>query len=293
MATLNTFADLAFAAYGRFDLPEIRDSLSDAGFSRAQADRFARDWKVLDSFEHSNEPYATYDPVTAAFTGLQSNTNGLAVAVLQNLHTGERVLAIRGTDDPLDIATDVFSVALLGSPKYQGQYQSLKQKVDEWIAAGLLPSRFSVTGHSLGGFLATGLALEFPQRVEHAYLFNAPGLGGLTGRGTIDQLAWVYHITGGSYDPARFTSVRAKPGSSIIAGLGIQANAPILIESEDRGVGAGNHSIATLGDALAIYDVLEPLAACQRLRKVAGRIIRDASASALGKLEGALGRRCV
>ena len=135
--------------------------------------------------------------------------------------------------------------------------------------------------------LATGLALEYPQRVEHAYLFDSPGLGGLTGRGALDQIAWVYHITGGSYDPTRFTSVRAKPGSSIISGLGIQASAPILIESEDRGVGAGNHSIETLGDALAIYDTLEPLALFNS-KEVAGRIIRDASASPLGKLEGAL-----
>ena len=186
ITSLNIYAELAFAAYGTFPGGGLPSALRSAGFASAQAERFALDWRVLASYEHSNEAYATYDPVTAAFAGLQTNTNGLAVAVLQNLHTGERVLAIRGTDDPLDVATDVVSVALLGSPKYQGQYQSLKQKVDEWVAAGVLPSRFSVTGHSLGGFLATGLALEFPQRIEHAYLFNAPGLGGLTGRGALD-----------------------------------------------------------------------------------------------------------
>ncbi|HQU51334.1 MAG TPA: hypothetical protein PLM09_19760, partial [Casimicrobiaceae bacterium] len=147
-------------------------------------------------------------------------TNGLSVTVFENTQSHERVLAIRGTDDKSDIGTDIVSIALLGSPKYQGQYQSLRAKVQEWIADGTLPQHFSVTGHSLGGFLATGLGLEFPQHVDHAYLFNAPGLGGLTNRPVLDQIARIYNITGGAYDPAKFTNVRAKSGLSMVAGLG-------------------------------------------------------------------------
>src|SRR6187200_2943566 len=113
MFSLDALAELALAAYGRFIGPEIEVALRIAGFAIPQADRFVRDWNVVDWYEHTNEPYPTYDPVTAAFTGLQTNTNGLAVAVLQNRRTGDRVLAIRGTDDPLDIATDVISVGLL------------------------------------------------------------------------------------------------------------------------------------------------------------------------------------
>jgi len=187
-ANLLRYAEFSFGAYGTFDSSEIRPvELVRAEFTTTHAGRFVSDWRSVDQFEHSLEPYWIYEPTSGLPIGPYTATNGLSATVFENVTTRERVLAIRGTDDAADVASDLISVFALGSPKNQGQYQSLRTKVQEWIANGTLPQHFSVTGHSLGGFLATGLALEFPQYVDHAYLYNSPGLGGLTNRPVLDS----------------------------------------------------------------------------------------------------------
>jgi len=52
--------------------------------------------------------------------------------------------------------------------------------VQEWFDNDILSSGFTVTGHSLGGFLAGGLMVDYTSYVDHAYVFNAPGVGGLS-----------------------------------------------------------------------------------------------------------------
>jgi len=285
------YSELALASYARFDSTQINvGALVAADLAQPHAVHFASNWRLIDQFEHTTEPYWTYDPEAGTASGPYSASNGCSATVFENVLTHERVLAIRGTQDIHDFGTDLVSVAALGSTLNQGQYQTLRTKVQEWMASGVLPARFAVTGHSLGGFLATGLSLEFPQIVEHAYLYNAPGVGGLANRWSIDEIARAYHITGGSYDPEKFTSVRAKPGSSLIAGLGNQPSPPILIEGEDHGgwiVGTNNHSMKYLVDSLAIYDAFARLARDDAFEGI-GRIIRGASERSLGKLEGAL-----
>jgi len=235
--SLYSFAELASAAYANVD-PRSPSPLpfTDQGFTELQAARFLSKYATIDRFEHSSEPYYFYDLMSGLPYGPITDTNGLSVTIFRNSDSsGEVVLAIRGTDDAADRVTDIVDIALLGSPKYQGQYQSLRQQVQAWITNEVLPEHFTVTGHSLGGFLALGLALEFPERVDHAYLYNAPGLGGITNRPVLDEIARVYHITGGTYDPAKFTNVRAKPGWSMIAGLGAHPSPPVLVEGEDKG----------------------------------------------------------
>ena len=286
VAALLRYSEAALAAYADISIgqPYVRPLIAE-GFAQAQAEQFASNWTPISSFEHEAEPYWIFDPTTGERIGPYTATNGLSATVFQNVATGERVLAIRGTDDVADKATDVVSILTLGSPKYQGQYQSLRTKVQEWIANGTLPPHSSVTGHSLGGFLATGLALEFPQYVDHAYLYNAPGLGGLTNRPVLDEIARIYHITGGAYDPSKFTNVRAKPGTSLVSGLGSHPSPPLLVEGEDHGgwlIGTDNHSINFLADSLAIHDAFTRLTGEDTL-ETAGCVIRGASDRELGK----------
>ena len=125
-----------------------------------QASRFALNWRVITQYNHP--------------------TNGLSATVFADA-SGNKYLAIRGTDDGYDLATDAIDIALLGSTAHQAQYASLKTKVTEWLGSGTLSPSFTVTGHSLGGFLATGIAADFAGNVSHAYLYNAPGLGGILG----------------------------------------------------------------------------------------------------------------
>jgi hypothetical protein len=145
--------------------------------SRA-AESFAQRWRVVDQYNHSN--VWTF---TVAMGQPQElvGSNGLSATVFEEVATGKRVLAIRGTDDLADVWTDFVDVTVLGSWERQAQYASLRSAVERWQADGTLGAHFTVTGHSLGGFLAGALLCDLPGSVDHAYLYNAPGVGGALG----------------------------------------------------------------------------------------------------------------
>ena len=187
-------------------------------------------------------------------------------------NTGETFLAIRGTEisDPADLLTGLVNIALFGSTTLQPQYQSLKTQVQTWLIDGVLPQTFTVTGHSLGGFLATDLAVDedFSGNISHAYLYNTPGQGGIFG----DLLNMMQNAWGipTQYDPAKFSNIEAVVGDgfniSPVAGLGYDVSPPINIIVEDQLGGVANpelglnHSIRVLTDALAVQSIYSQLA---------------------------------
>lgn len=155
---LYTNALLAEAAYADFwdqnngeikDSEGIKTSLEAEGFSPTQAQEFTDTWEVL---------------------AHQSNTwSGLSVTVFENKRSGEKVLAIRGSDTPYDYITNagIFEGV---TPEQTSQYQELKVLVDGWLLDGTLEPGFTVCGHSLGGFLAGGLLVDYPTEVAHTWL---------------------------------------------------------------------------------------------------------------------------
>lgn len=175
-------SELALAAYATLT-PGVPDTQAlqqeNVGMSDAQATRFARDWRVVDQYTHS-EQTPIYDD-GGNITGYLTTSNGLSATVFQNVATGQKYLAIRGTEatSGSDLWTDLKDLVAIGTPEHQSQYQSLKSKITEWNGNGTLPANFTVAGHSLGGFLAAAVAIDFPGSVEHAYLYNAPGVGGV------------------------------------------------------------------------------------------------------------------
>ena len=264
-------AQLALAAYANL-FPgiagdEYRDALlqDGRGLAPRQAQYFESHWRVVDQYNHASEPYPIYDQITGDFLGYDAKINGLSVTVFEEVGTGKRYVAIRGTDDLYDLATDAVSVALLGTTRFQAQYQSLRLKLQEWLGNGTLPASFTVAGHSLGGFLATGLLAEFGASIEHAYLFNAPGVRGVTD--VVPALLRLLHANVAPVDAERVSNIKAQAGVSPVAGLGIQVAPPVwaVIENQffsDVGEppGARNHSQQVLTDALAIYGLLGDLA---------------------------------
>lgn len=73
-----TQAELALAAYADLVTAEPNVAkLKDAGMSQVQADRFATQWRVIDQ----------YSPVSS----------GLSATVFEEVSSGKRYLAIRGT----------------------------------------------------------------------------------------------------------------------------------------------------------------------------------------------------
>lgn len=118
--------ELSLAAYGDFYDGMSRAAYEAAlrqngdGMAQKQAETFAANWRVIDQHDDT--------------------TNGLSATVFQSVTTGERYLAVRGTEqtDLSDLWTDFIDIAVLGTPERQAQFASLRDKVIQWLSDGTL-----------------------------------------------------------------------------------------------------------------------------------------------------------
>lgn len=237
-------SELAMAAYANLtneDLnsPKNQQSLRDAGMPDAEAKNFASNYTVIDR---------KYD------------STGLSVTLFEDKN-GKQYVAIRGTQDFSDGATDIFDIALLGTTKYQFQYSSLAKDIKQWMDSRQLSSGFTVTGHSLGGFLAIGLTAQFGDSISHTYLYNSPGVGGInTGYLPLEILKALL-VPATTVDASQISNLTADTWFSPISDLGTQVAPPTWIHIENQVMGVSdpalpglNHSIRPLTDALALYN---------------------------------------
>ena len=182
--------------------------------------------------------------------------DGFSATLFQNNATGEKTLAIRGSDDAFDYITDVIDVAVLGSTGLQSQYQTLKAYYDLLVSEGQLDTNetFSVAGHSLGGFLAQAFSLDYFGKVTETYTYNAPGFSTDS-----SEVLTALGISGNT-SVAGITNLYGEQGLELTAGLGqlIGASEPIFIEDQPGLTGGvKNHSIKLLTNSLAVYELLE------------------------------------
>jgi len=209
----------------------------DKGFSQTQAEDFVKHWRV-----------SVHQPNTAS---------GFSATLFENIQTGEKVFAIRGSEKGsiADWYTDFVDIGILGSTNSQGQYQDLKNFYQQLISDGTLGANetFNVTGHSLGGFLAQSFAIDYPFQIGSTYTYNAPGIGG----GVLDALG----VAQGNITVAYITNVIAESGPELAAGLGTLIGSVNNIFIEDQGILGilDNHSIKLLTDSLAVYNLLSTL----------------------------------
>lgn len=235
-------AELALASYATLQTGDIddagRDALVKQGMAEVQALRFAAEWRVIAQHTDSSFP-------------------GASATVFEEKATGKRFLAIRGTEPSLiDFISDTYF--LLGVPAILNpQAVSLLPVLNQWRADGTLPSSFTIAGHSLGGFLAAGLGGAFRSNVTQAYLFNAPGVGGLGGN-LHDALKAALGLSSLPL-VSGVVNVRASSGLSVIAGLGAQLAPPIFVETEPGNSVLDNHKIWRLTDGLAVAGLLARL----------------------------------
>ncbi len=160
-------AELALAAYADIPSGITVSALKQAGMTEIQATNFAATWTKVDQFT---------DPST-----------GLSATVFQENATGQKYLAIRGTEPSnwfQDIIINDGIIAVGYLPDALPQYNALKSQMNVWLANGTLSNNFTVSGHSLGGYLATGLTADFSANITKTYLYNAPGLNGVLGAAT-------------------------------------------------------------------------------------------------------------
>jgi Ca2+-binding RTX toxin-like protein len=188
-------------------------------------------------------------------TACSSDLTGVSATVFKD-SSGKTFLAVRGTEftNPNDLFADGV-LATAGVALLNPQYLSLQSQVDAWITAGILPSSeaggFTVTGHSLGGYLAGALKSQF-SAISAAYLYNAPGDGGLLGTAAGLVLA---ALPSGQPGDNGVWNVKGSEGASLIAGLGVPQSTVIQIQIEAAsGIGFGNHSMFRLVDSLSVQE---------------------------------------
>ncbi len=206
--------------------------------SASQAANFEASWAVLQQF---------------------TSINGFSAVLLQRKDsagnaTGEKVLAIAGTSSPVDWATDLVNIAILGTVIGMPQYASLDSFYAQLVSTGKLGAseQVVVAGHSLGGFLAQAFTTRHSSVVSAAYTYNAPGFS------SIETLLGFFGVTDASA-ASKITNVHAADGESFTAGLGSLLGVSVPVRIEADALNANNHSMVRLGDSLAVQDMFARL----------------------------------
>ncbi|HHL35407.1 MAG TPA: hypothetical protein ENJ30_13690 [Desulfobulbaceae bacterium] len=219
--------------------------------TQTQSQTFAQNWTVIDQYDGTVEE--TYvDEFGQEHTFL--NHTGLSVTLFED-NSGKQVVAIRGTEpsDPADIITDVIDIGVLGTSEHQAQYAALSARVQQWMDNGSLHSGFSVTGHSLGGFLATNLTLEYSADITHTFIYNAPGVTGVGGD-ILEAITNALSPDNPLAIPATLPISNIVATADIVSSVGLSIAPPITI-SVDAESPFLAHSIVGLTSALAVYNL--------------------------------------
>ncbi|MHB9119733.1 MAG: hypothetical protein ACYC2R_15900 [Burkholderiales bacterium] len=272
MATITQYfeqAQLSLAAYalglqsGMFGSADVNytSKLEAAGMSPTQAANFAATYTVIDQY---------------------TDTLGFSATLFQR--GAQKYLAIRGTEGS-NYGVDFFvDFGIFTGTGAVDQYMALEAYYQRLLATGKLSAseQMVVSGHSLGGFLAQGFAVDYPSAVSQTYTYNAPGLGGLAAE-IFQAMGWVQP----NVPLSNIINIRAEPGLSATAALGtVLGNVqPIFIEANLDPI--HNHSITTLTDALALYKLfatVDPNASVGTITD----ILEAASNTAANSLESAL-----
>ena len=174
--SMYTCSALSLAAYA--DLREGGNStssdinlsaLQSAGMTQTQAIMFAEDWpEIVNIFIDSN--------------------SGLAVTVFGKTNANgdliETAIAIRGTDTDnfLDFSKDVADDIVLGTGLIPDQFEALTDYYDSLIVNGDIDLSIptSISGHSLGGYLAQLMGAFYPNDFDAIYSYK---LGSMSSKG--------------------------------------------------------------------------------------------------------------
>ncbi|MCU7920931.1 MAG: hypothetical protein KZQ95_21625 [Candidatus Thiodiazotropha sp. (ex Epidulcina cf. delphinae)] len=251
---LAAYADL-YAGMNNSDYEIALENNGD-GMSPTQAKDFADNWRVLDQYDGKVEETYT-DEFGQEHTFL--NPTGLSVTAFENVKTGEQVVAVRGTEptDIDDILTDIIDIGVLGTADKQAQYAALSAKVQEWLGSGTLQTGFNVTGHSLGGFLATNLAIDYSTDIAHTYLYNAPGVTGVV-KGILQTINNALTPDNPMAIPNVLPISNIIATGDVVSSVGMYIAPPLLMSVETRSP-LGAHSMLRVTDALAIYNLFSAI----------------------------------
>ncbi|NDY43562.1 hypothetical protein G3N55_12025, partial [Dissulfurirhabdus thermomarina] len=238
------YAQLSQAAYNGYLKPgmagpSLIDNLQkgDDPFTPSQASDFTKRYSVV---------------ATSAQYGI-GTASGFSATLFQEIGTNHYTLAIRGTErlDPRDLVADIM---LGGAGITVSQQISMQNFYSALVADGKLAADTSltVTGHSLGGFLAQLFANLHPS-VDKVYTYNSPGLGGLS----FDVLS-ALGVLPESLPSGKVINIYVKEWPSPITDWGTDYGIHVPISVDTGSLNPVHyHKIATLTEALHAYRLLD------------------------------------
>ena len=148
--------------------------LSDAVYG----DKSVPNWEKVDQGNCPIDLGLLSCSLESAKTGTERKLYGFNAQAYQNKNAGDKrlVITFRGTDGIMDFLADYGNAYLNGIPKqYQEALDFTQPLIEKYANAGF---KIILTGHSLGGGLASYAAIRFNQPAVSAVVFNAAGLGG-------------------------------------------------------------------------------------------------------------------
>ena len=190
-------------------------------FTREEANNFIAHYDILDSLS---------DPDSGAYA-----------VMFQGKSSFQVTLSIRGTEvtDIGDITADA-ELAILGLTS-NGQYTAIKNFYDNAVSTGVISASedINITGHSLGGYLATCFTLLNQNVVNQAYTYNSPGIFG-----AVFQAMTALGLLPDSLPFDKITNVYSSDQPSLLQGWGIRVGNTVELPGRF-------HSLQSLIDALS------------------------------------------
>jgi Ca2+-binding RTX toxin-like protein len=249
--------------------------------------------------------------VVSQYTENNLTQSGFSVTVFQDLTSAQRYIAFRGSEGFLttDAATDIDAVFLSGLARNQitsmvnwylraitapntpvvqlgSVFQTTMATGDGTLLTG---APMMVTGHSLGGELATVFSRLFSDNVAHASTFNGLGVGRLLPEVTFALIQSALGLGTTAYPAASsLTNYYAEHGINVATNsvwlAQVGGRVPLFNE---EGTGKPNHGVYKLTDALALYDVMGRVDSSLSLQN-ATAILNASSATPADSLEKSL-----
>ena len=145
---------------------------------------------------------------TSSDYGIGTASGFDAILFEEKDNPGKYILAIRGTDDGFDLIADAaLGVAGITFSQQVSMINFYKKLIEDNIMSST--TNLTVTGHSLGGFLAQLFTAQYGSIVDHAYTYNVPGVGGVMME-TLDDLGVPVDVSS-----SKITNIYAEEGLEV------------------------------------------------------------------------------
>lgn len=163
-------------------IPPEKIGTLDSDFTPTQAKRFFEKYDLL---KHQHNTNSGFSATLFAEKRLQINKETKEKSYTAKYGYTNYILSFRGTEVTKDLEQmlqDFYTDFLLARNKIPQQYFDMIDFIETQIKPIIYDNatqsyaKMTITGHSLGGFLAQMFALSYPELVEEVYTYNAPGV---------------------------------------------------------------------------------------------------------------------